>query len=222
MPIGASHAGESDTLVEEAIQAWRSRVPLPQVSGWSSDWSAFQNINQWIAPFPRWGALDKIINRDTSIATRLRVRLGTLGEIIPVLFDELDHLRVLFRVGDRLYYCKSRDPSCGCAYDPEFDLTDYEDVLEILSVTYTEFLSLNGAEIANIIDDTWMRDNLDSSDSTRIDSIALRQVKKFDEMRKSAIGQDREHTRDKTIEAWSEEDLIAVRDFIQRDVLKPW
>lgn len=171
-----------------------------------------------MASLPRWAVLKKTINSDVSITSQLRMRLGTLGEIIPVLFHEMNYFRIICRVGECLYYCKSRDESCGYESDPEFGGTDYADVLEIISVTYTQLLALSGAAIGNLLSDHLMRHNLDSIESTITDSLSLRQIAIFDKMRNSAAGQDRGHS----LEAWSEEDLVAVRDFTQRDVLKPW
>lgn len=91
-----------------------------------------------MASLPRWAVLEKTINSDVSITSQLRMRLGTLGEIIPVLFHEMNYFRIICRVGECLYYCKPRDRDCGYESNLKIGRADYSYVLEILSVTCTQ------------------------------------------------------------------------------------
>ena len=106
---------------------WSGAPPPPRIPGWSSDWSKFSNVHQWIVPYPRWGLLDEIFDRKAFACVRVRLRLGTLSEIIPVLFDEENHYRVLFRIGNRLYYCKSKVPYVDDSDSEDDEFYDDED-----------------------------------------------------------------------------------------------
>lgn len=88
---------------------------------------------------------------ECTTAMQIRLRLGTLGEIVPILFDEANHYRVLFRVGDRLYFCKSKNEDPMADYDDDFD--DYYDIIGIFPITYTQFLETSPTTIAELIDD---------------------------------------------------------------------
>ena len=58
-----------------------------------------------------------------------------LGEIIPVLFRSTRHSEVIFRIGHRMYYSRTR-----CKSDDLEFMEDYENqFLGILPITYEQF-----------------------------------------------------------------------------------
>ncbi|EJD04759.1 uncharacterized protein FOMMEDRAFT_153850 [Fomitiporia mediterranea MF3/22] len=130
-------------LFEQITRAWTGQYTvLLSFAGWSNDWTRFQRVWDWIRPFSRWGSLDvdyTFYNTSCSIA---RMRLQTLGNVIPVAYCVKDHFRVVFRSGERMFYCRTPD----CTVDRESIMNiDYKDkddiVLGILPLTYREFIS---------------------------------------------------------------------------------
>lgn len=198
-------------LLEEALRSWGTVAPPPQIPGWSSEWSNFQYIDQWIASFPRWGIMDKIVEFDTNFSTRVRTRLGTLGEIIPVLFDKSMHYRVLFRVGDRLYYCKSAPGGYEEDDDPDFDYTDHEDILGMFPISYSQFLEADLSVMDNLISEHRADRNIEDNRIDLANEHLFAHNKMFHDIKDFLVEQHREYPGDRVLESWAKEDWDAVR-----------
>lgn len=198
-------------LIEEAIRSWVTVAPRPQIPGWSSEWSNFQYIDQWIASFPRWGIMDKIVEFDTNFSTRVRTRLGTLGEIIPVLFDKSMHYRVLFRVGDRLYYCKSAPGGYEEDDDPDFDYTDHEDILGMFPISYSQFLEADLSVMESLISEHRADRNIEDNRIDLANEHLFAHNKMFHDIKDFLVEQHREYPGDRVLESWAKEDWDAVR-----------
>lgn len=207
---GATSQDVREAILTSASHAWISNTPVPHVPGWSSDWSSFRKTAEWISVFARWGVLDMFTDYEL-ISSRIRTRLGTLGEIIPVMYDEETHHRVLFRIGDRMYYCKSRNSDIEYAYDQDFECVDYEDVLGILPITFTRFLGLDAASLQDIISDRRTQCNLYRTENNFIDGRSYCQTRLHDRIRKSVTEQYGEYPGDEVLEAWTEEEWTAMR-----------
>lgn len=198
-------------LLEEALRSWGTVAPPPQIPGWSSEWSKFQYIDQWIASFPRWGIMDNIVEFDTNFSTRVRTRLGTLGEIIPVLFDKSMHYRVLFRVGDRLYYCKSAPGGYEEDDDLEFDYTDHEDILGVFPISYSQFLEADLSVIENLISEHRADRNIEDNHIDLANEHLFAHNKMFHDIKDFLVEQHGEYPGDRVLESWAKEDWDAVR-----------
>lgn len=197
-------------LIEEAFRAWGSIAPAPHLLGWSSDWSQFQNIEQWVASFPRWGIFDNIVNGVNMVCMRIRWRLGTLGKMIPVLFDETNHCRVLFRVGDRLYYCRSKSSDPGDDFGQDLDLNDI-DMLGLFPISFTQLLETSPITIAELIDDPWMQHNIDSDNSALAAKTMVDQEWMFLRVKQALVKQLGVYPGDKVLESWSNSEWAAMR-----------
>ena len=90
--------------------------------------------------------MDQDLEETPSILAR--VRLQTLGEIIPVMYNTHDHRSIVFRIGQRMFYC--RTPTG----DPEDEDSEDEDdiILGVLPCTYDEFSSNPTSIVAYILD----------------------------------------------------------------------
>lgn len=102
-------------LVGEALKSWK---PPPEsllralIPGWSNDWTRFRNMHKWVYPVSRWGTSDSCFNLrvDGPDIVFIRHELHILGDIIPVLYNEQDHNKVIFRVGKEAFvYCRDLD-----------------------------------------------------------------------------------------------------------------
>lgn len=95
-------------MVSEAKRLWTCSVdsPLP-TSDWSNDWSRFDALADWILPISRWGYSDPHFapRLGCAMTITIRSRLPILGDIIPIAYRTDEHETVVFRVGDRLYFC---------------------------------------------------------------------------------------------------------------------
>lgn len=198
-------------LLEEALRSWGTVAPPPQIPGWSSEWSKFQYIDQWIASFPRWGIMDNIVEFDTNFSTRVRTRLGTLGEIIPVLFDKSMHYRVLFRVGDRLYYCKSTPGGYEEEDDLEFDYTDHEDILGVFPISYSQFLEADLSVMENLISEHRADRNIEDNRIDLANEHLFAHNKMFHDIKDFLVKQHGEYPGDRVLESWAKEDWDVVR-----------
>lgn len=201
---------KKEKLIEVAFRDWGTVAPVPNLPGWSCDWSQFKNLDLWFASFSRWGILDKIANVDTVISTRVRYRIGTLGDMIPVLYDKSNHFRVLFRIGDRLYYCKAKsgDPD---DYDHDFEMVDYPDILGILPISYSQFLQTDVRVSAGIINDVWIQRNIELDYSSRTADRMLNHVRMLNRVREAFMKQNGEYPSDGLLESWSKSDWYAMR-----------
>ncbi|EJD00064.1 uncharacterized protein FOMMEDRAFT_142523 [Fomitiporia mediterranea MF3/22] len=128
---------------KQITRDWIGQYAVPlSFAGWSNDWTRFQRIWDWIRPFSRWGSLDvdyDFYNTSCSIA---RMRLQTLGDIIPVAYRTDDHSRAIFRTGERIFYCRTLDRTVDRESVMDIDYEDEDDiVLGILPLTYREFIS---------------------------------------------------------------------------------
>ena len=160
----------SEELVEGAIRPWHNGQQVPHVPGWSSDWTRFKNVHHWMLQFPRWGLLDRLYDYENLICARVRLRLGTLADIIPVMYDEDNHFRVIFRIANRIYYCKSkRRLDVAGDGDDDFDGVPYPDILGILPITYSQFMESDAQTITDTISDFRSQRNICSNDTTHAD-----------------------------------------------------
>lgn len=198
-------------LLEEAIRSWGTAAPPPQIPGWSSEWSKFQYIDQWIGSFPRWGIMDKIVEFDTNFSTRVRTRLGILGEINPVFFDKSMHYRVLFRVGDRLYYCKSAPGGYEEDDDLEFDYTDHEDILGMFPISYSQFLGADLSDMVNLISEHRADRTIEDNRIYLANEHLFAHNKMFHDIKDFLVTRQGEYPGDKVLESWAKEDWDAVR-----------
>ncbi|KLO09770.1 hypothetical protein SCHPADRAFT_1000015 [Schizopora paradoxa] len=96
---------------EEAIESWSktSGFTLADINpprGWSKDWRQNNSLQNWVLPFPRWCTLsvDKTFHDFETWNRFIRVSLGSLGDIIPLMYCEKKHDFVIFRIAHRLYY----------------------------------------------------------------------------------------------------------------------
>lgn len=152
---------------------------------------------------------DSIANDENMIAMQIRLRLGTLGEIVPILFDEANHYRVLFRIGDRLYFCKSKNEDPMADYDDDFD--DYYDIIGIFPITYTQFLETSPTTIAELIDDRWMQRNIDIDDSSWAARSMLSQNAMFQCVKETLVKQLGKYPGDEVLESWSDSEWAVMR-----------
>ncbi|KAL5510927.1 hypothetical protein ACEPAG_4684 [Sanghuangporus baumii] len=90
------------------ITEWAdARLERVEIDGWSNDWTRFSRLWDWIPPISRWGPLDRDFLHKTENVV-FRNRLQTVGEMIPVLYRVENHREVVFRIGKRLFYLRTR------------------------------------------------------------------------------------------------------------------
>ena len=163
-------------------------------------------------PYPRWGLLDEFYDQKDTICSAVRLRLGTLAEMIPVIYDETNHDRILFRIGDRLYYCKS-NYSSALNDDDDFDEHPYSEILGILPVSYSQFLSLGAEAIAGPISDYWTQRNVDASDVTDTDRHALDRVWMYTTVKDTLIRDCGKYPGDEVLKTWTRDEWRAMRRY---------
>ena len=209
--------GLGQSILEETTRIWGAGPSPPLIPGWSSDWSKFSNIHQWVVPYPRWNTLDKINDRKIS-CVRVRLRLGTLAEIIPVLYDETDHYRVLFRIGNRLYYCKSRPPitdddidSDEYYEDDDFDELPYSDILGLLPISYSQFIVADVRTITRVISDHLTQRNIDTNLSTNAEKDSLDRIWMYNTVKDELAKYCGKYPGDEILKMWTKEEWKAVR-----------
>ena len=96
-----------DFVVEDAVRLWGDAfVNHPPILGWSSDWSEFTFLKEWILPLSLWSMHDSDFSEEVT-CIRVRNRLHSCGEITPILYDVDDHARVILRMGNRVLYCRT-------------------------------------------------------------------------------------------------------------------
>lgn len=94
--------------LDEVVEAWKPSPDIERllpIAGWSNDWSNFENMDEWIQPYSRWGTTDNTFRFDnfSPAILLIRLRLDALGDVIPILYKEDNHEIVLFRIGQRPY-----------------------------------------------------------------------------------------------------------------------
>lgn len=93
----------------QAIRSWCDQSNgLHPFANWTNDWTQFRAIWGWITPLSRWGNAD-VDFMDGTVSTYVRNRLQALSDIIPVVYDTDDHYRIIFRIGEQMFYCRSFD-----------------------------------------------------------------------------------------------------------------
>lgn len=104
------HEGAVPAVVkEEAFGNWDTASDLPKCHpppGWSSNWALCTSLQNWVLPFPRWRTLsmDKAYHNRETWNRLLRVRLGSDGDISPIMYETKNHHFVIFRIAQRIYY----------------------------------------------------------------------------------------------------------------------
>ncbi|KLO09772.1 hypothetical protein SCHPADRAFT_1000017 [Schizopora paradoxa] len=93
---------------EEAIESWSTSgfADIIPPRGWSTDWRQNTSLQNWILPFPRWRTLsiDEEFHIFETWNRLIRARLGSLGDIIPLMYCESKHDFVIFKIAQRLYF----------------------------------------------------------------------------------------------------------------------
>jgi len=94
---------------EEALKGWNKGRTFPKVvppSGWSSDWRGYPSIHNWVLPFPRWRtlAVDRVFHVYETWNRVVRARIGTRGDIVPIMYCERKDDFVIFKIAQRVYY----------------------------------------------------------------------------------------------------------------------
>ncbi|KLO09771.1 hypothetical protein SCHPADRAFT_943357 [Schizopora paradoxa] len=94
---------------EEAIESWCNSLGFADINpprGWSTDWRRNTSLHHWVLPFPRWCTLsvDKRLEQVDMMNCYIRGRLGSLGDIIPLMYYERKHDFVIFKISQRIYY----------------------------------------------------------------------------------------------------------------------
>ncbi|EJD00057.1 uncharacterized protein FOMMEDRAFT_170114 [Fomitiporia mediterranea MF3/22] len=150
------HDGLPSEVSEELILPWYDQAHgLEPFGNWSNDWILFQAVWDWITPLSRWGSLDiDFLNRTAS--TVARNRLQALGDIIPVVYDIDDHCRVIFRIGEQMFYCRSLDPHDEERANDESQV-EGSIILGNLPIAYSEFLSNPNVILAHASDHATQR-----------------------------------------------------------------
>ena len=104
------HEGSVPLCVqEETIAAWDKALGLPKVippPGWSNDWEKHKSFQNWVFPFPRWRTLaaDRLVPSSRTWVRDAQYKLGNACDIIPILYNEINHDFVIFKVDCRVYY----------------------------------------------------------------------------------------------------------------------
>lgn len=93
---------------EEAIENWSLSPGFTIISpslGWSSDWKRNASTQNWVLPFPRWRtqSVDKQFHVFETWNRFIRCRLGSRGDMIPIMYHERKHDFVIFRIARRVY-----------------------------------------------------------------------------------------------------------------------
>ena len=96
-------SGIPSSMISEAETLWDSDWEIP--AGWSNDWVNFSSIHHWIMPMPWWGISDRGFILSGPMTTYMRIRLGIVGEIVPVAYWTANHRCLLFRVGRKAFVC---------------------------------------------------------------------------------------------------------------------
>ncbi|EJD00058.1 uncharacterized protein FOMMEDRAFT_30742 [Fomitiporia mediterranea MF3/22] len=131
------------SIREDVTSDWfDEQVGKQTFSNWSNDWSQFECLWDWVIPLSRWGPIDKdFFNTTPSIFARNR--LQALGDLIPVLYDVTNHKRVVFRNGERMFFCRSeRNPDHDDDSDEEETVAfegEPDIFLCILPCTYSQY-----------------------------------------------------------------------------------
>lgn len=132
-----------------ANQLWMKPFPVRRdIPGWSNDWASFKGVCHWLPSWPRWGSHDLLYDPATVPSVRVRFRLDILGDMIPVLYDEQNQGRIIFRTGERMYVTKYEGDTED---DWDFDEFQTPDILGILPFTYSDFMALDVAHIVSVI-----------------------------------------------------------------------
>ena len=163
-------------------------------------------------PFPRWGLLDEIYKPKDSISARIRLRLGALGEIAPVMYDTANHNRILFKIGNRVYYCKSPKRLIDdFEEDDDFEEHPYADILGLLPISYSQLLESDAQAIMELISDYWIQRNLHSSDSTVCDRDCLDRSWMLATVKTALIRYCGKYPGDEILKTWTTEEWKAMR-----------
>lgn len=132
-----------------ANRLWKEPFTIRrQIPGWSDDWSNFKGIWHWLPSWPRWGPHDLLHDPGDIPSLRARTRLYILGDMIPVLYNEQNQGRVLFRSGERIYLTKYEGDTND---DWDFDEFQSRDILGMLPITYSEFLAQDASHLLSMI-----------------------------------------------------------------------
>lgn len=146
-------------VFEDALRHWGNAFAnRPLIPGWSSDWSQFSLIKKWFLPPPLWSTHESVY-RLGMVGHRIRKRLLSSVEIVPILYNVSIHAMVILRVGERVMYCRT------AIWDEDFEEDDDEvssqiEILGVLPVTFTEFTSSDTNTILSLINDRVFRRNL--------------------------------------------------------------
>lgn len=193
-------------LVEHANCLWKSDIDLPQLVGWSRDWSRLQSLQEWIVPYSTYGIVDQRYQIEEIISPRLRHILGTIGDPIPVFFDENCYSKVLFRIGERLYICRTMGDDESDVWG--FDLTSGLDLIGILPFRYSQLPTLDSAFILATISNHAVQTNITRYQGCLVDMTLFRCGKSYLEVKNLLIQRYGESEGAQTFESLSDEDWL--------------
>lgn len=143
-------------VAEDAVRLWGDAfVNHPPIPNWSNDWSKFTFIKDWILPLSLWSLHDSDFSEEEVTCIRVRNRLHSCGEIIPILYYMNDHSRVLLRMGNRVLYCRT------LLYGADEDDSSHIEALGALTLTYSEFVAADTDTILAHIYDRVAQTNLE-------------------------------------------------------------
>ncbi|KAL5513822.1 hypothetical protein ACEPAH_4223 [Sanghuangporus vaninii] len=138
------------------ITEWTdTRLGHVEIDGWSNDWTRFSRLWDWILPISRWGPLDRDFLHKTENVV-FRNRLQTVGEMIPVLYRVENHHEMVFRIGKRLFYLRTRRRGD----DPDDFNTDPMRHIGVLPIPYESLLT-HPMEVIAVLRTVIARRNLD-------------------------------------------------------------
>lgn len=132
-------------VTEDALRHWGNVFAgHPPIPGWTSDWTRFSLVKRWFLPSPLWSESESVYRKEF-VGYRIRSRLRSVGEIIPILYHVNIHAWVILRVGERVVYCRSILPEEEFPDDDD-TLTQIE-ILGILPISFSDFVSADSATI---------------------------------------------------------------------------
>lgn len=96
-------------VLTEAAESWDRALEYTQAvppAGWSSDWKRYPFLQNWVLPFPRWRtlAVDQHFHSYETWNRFVRTRLGSRGDIVPIMYNERKPDLVIFKIARRVYY----------------------------------------------------------------------------------------------------------------------
>ncbi len=135
-------------VLEEVLRGWDKAYTFPKVvppPGWSSDWRRNSKIRHWVLPFPRWRALsvDQEFHIYETSNRIVRAKIGSHGDIVPIMYSENKHDFVIFKIGQRIYSFNKPDAE--------------DDEPRIWTLSYSEQDLSNPVILAEVYENGWYR-----------------------------------------------------------------